>query len=286
MQAGMTSLVRTPRFDLTRTPPHWCPGSPEFSHTSNGFFLLLPIIEPYLVRNMEEAAGVVRDPVRRRLVDRFAQQEASHAQHHREYTVRLKQHYPELAALEAQLHARLERHARQRSLLARLAFTAGFEALTYHLTCYLVSSGSHWLADADPEVASMLAWHGAEEVEHKSAAFDLYQALGGGYFWRVRGLLEALHSSARDVGAASRQMLTSDGLWGDNASKRRMLELRRSLARGLVPRFATYLLPNYHPSKHRDPPELERLLADRQQDRDQHRLSPTTAPSASPRSGQ
>jgi hypothetical protein len=36
----------------------------------------------------------------------------------------------------------------------------------------------------------LLRWHGAEEVEHRAVAFDLFQHEGGGYFHRLVGLAE------------------------------------------------------------------------------------------------
>jgi predicted metal-dependent hydrolase len=37
---------------------------------------------------------------------------------------------------------------------------------------------------ADPEMVDLVKWHGAEEIEHRTVAFDLYRHLGGGYIAR------------------------------------------------------------------------------------------------------
>ena len=37
----------------------------------------------------------------------------------------------------------------------------------------------------DPRLTTLWLWHSAEESEHKSTAFDLYQALGGSHEWRM-----------------------------------------------------------------------------------------------------
>jgi len=44
-------------------------------------------------------------------------------------------------------------------------------------------------AGADPEMLNLLRWHGTEEVEHRSVAFDAYVAAGGGYLRRVAAML-------------------------------------------------------------------------------------------------
>ena len=43
----------------------------------------------------------------------------------------------------------------------------------------------------DPVMFDLLRWHGAEEVEHRSVAFDLFQHLTPRhrYLWRVHGLV-------------------------------------------------------------------------------------------------
>ena len=43
--------------------------------------------------------------------------------------------------------------------------------------------------DLDPTVRALWVWHALEEVEHKSVAFDVYRAAGGGYIRRVALML-------------------------------------------------------------------------------------------------
>ena len=42
------------------------------------------------------------------------------------------------------------------------------------------------LEGAEPRLQTLWLWHAAEESEHRSTAFDLYQALGGNHAWRIR----------------------------------------------------------------------------------------------------
>jgi len=273
----MSLLVRKYSFDLTGSSARWCPSQPEFSHSTNGFFLSLPYIEPYLIHNVREAASALQqDTPLQEVVKGFIGQEARHAQQHRRYNELLKQSYPGLAAFEARLKARFDEHKRTRTLMWRMAYSAGFEALTYHLVCYLVGKGRSWLDDSDPSVLALTMWHAAEEVEHKSVVYDVYQALGGGYLLRLRGLFAALRDGVTDLRAVARHMLEVDGLTHDPVSQRRLKGLRRTLARALVPRFSTYLKPYYHPSQHEDPVELARWIAADGEGHDQRRLEAAT----------
>lgn len=259
----------------TDVAPHWCPSSPEFSHSASGFFATLPFVEPYLIYNMREAEKVVNDPRFSLSVQQFVEQEARHAQEHRRYNEHLKRRYPGLSEFEQRMRARFERSKAEHSLAFRMAYTAGFEALTYHLVCYIISERQRWLRDADPSVLGLLVWHGVEEVEHKAAAFDLYQALHGGYWLRARGLFAALATSVRDLRQMATYMLEVDGLTHDPLSQRRLRALRRALAAALLPRFAHYLRPNYHPSQYQDPPEIAGWLARDRQGEDQRRFRPS-----------
>jgi predicted metal-dependent hydrolase len=55
----------------------------------------------------------------------------------------------------------------------------------------------HWVlqnrgldyAGTDPMMLDLLRWHGAEEVEHRSLVFDVYQHVCGNYFIRAFSML-------------------------------------------------------------------------------------------------
>ena len=48
------------------------------------------------------------------------------------------------------------------------------------------AENSDMLDGVDSRLKTLWLWHSAEEAEHKSTAFDLYQALGGGHEWRIK----------------------------------------------------------------------------------------------------
>ena len=67
-------------------------------------------------------------------------------------------------------------------------FRLGVIATVEHMTCVL---GKYALYNkrweelgADPEMIDLIKWHGSEEIEHRTVAFDLYRHLGGGYLAR------------------------------------------------------------------------------------------------------
>ena len=142
-----------------------------------------------------------------------------------------------------------------------MAYTSGYEAITYQLVDFMMAERGRWLSGADPDVLGLLCWHGAEEVEHKTVAYDAFHAVHGGYLMRARGLFAALVMTVKDIRAMAQMMLKADGLWNDAESQRRLRKVRIAFAVGLLPRFRHYLMPGYDPHKHRDPDVMLHWLA-------------------------
>nr|WP_295686011.1 metal-dependent hydrolase [uncultured Nevskia sp.] len=67
----------------------------------------------------------------------------------------------------------------------RLVFRLGVIAAIEHMNCVLgqyALDNKRWdEAGVDPVLLDLLRWHGAEEIEHRGVAFDLYRHLGGSY---------------------------------------------------------------------------------------------------------
>lgn len=257
----MSIRARDYRFALSADEVRWCPHHLEFNHCASAFFAALPYLEPYFIHNVREAARGVAEPELAAAADGFVRQEAIHAREHRRFNELLRVRYPGLEPLEGALAQRLARSKARHSLAYRMAYTAGYEAVTYQLVCFILQKRELWLRDANPNMFALLVWHGVEEVEHKAVAYDLFQAIHGGYFLRVRGLLAALLNTLHDIRVMVRYMLEVDGLAHDAPSRKRLRSLRLTLAREFVPSFRHYLKPGYHPNDYADPPEIAGWIA-------------------------
>lgn len=241
--------------------PSWHPQRREWSHMINGASLAMPYLEPFLNRTMRDALALIDDEDLRADVNGFVRQEAQHYTNHRRYNEMLKANgYPELAAVEdtfAADYAQLD----QRSLARRLAYAAGFETMTMGITEWLINDRNALFQGSDPIVTSLVLWHMVEEAEHKTVAFDVFQALSGSYWLRLYGLL---HGSLH-VGFLSRRgyraMLKKDGRWYQPASRLRVW--------GMVGRFflkaggamLNAVRPSYHPSERADPAWVDQWRA-------------------------
>ncbi|MFI4981352.1 MAG: metal-dependent hydrolase [Nevskiales bacterium] len=263
---------RRVQFDWSQTPLHWLPQQPFTSHFINEINLLLPAGEFWFCKLYNQALPLVQDAKLREDVQGFIRQEAMHARAHdgaiAEYlsahgveTESYMRHMNwlfEVALADAPFGRKVPRVAQRQWLLFRLGLIAAIE----HMTCVLgkyALDNRHWdELGADPVLLDLIRWHGAEEVEHRSVAFDLYKHLGGSYPTRyylmtitfpvVFGLwvAGAAHLMRQDpLLAGKRPSVLRPWIW---------LEWQRQSKTGLLPSLPwlfkeelRYLNPWYHP---------------------------------------
>ena len=160
----------------------------------NGASLTMPYLEPFLVKTVRETVQHIDDPRVREEAKAFNTQEQFHYRAHRRFNELVKaKGYPELAGLEDRMEAAYARLS-TKSLRKRMAYTAGFEAMTMGVTRWLINNRVKLFGGSDTRVASFILWHFVEEAEHKCVAFDVYQALHGRYWRRMIGVFHgSLH---------------------------------------------------------------------------------------------
>ena len=253
-----TIEVRRIPFEFTdKISPIWHTAQPEWSHMVNGASLTMPYLEPFLNRTLREALEHVEDPALQADINGFIRQEAQHYTNHRRYNETLKASgYPELEHIEATYEADYSA-LEKRSLAWRLAYSAGFETMTMGVTDWLINDRQALFHDADPTVTSLVLWHMVEETEHKSVAYDVYQAVCGRYWLRLAGLLwGSLH-----VGFMSRRaymtMLKKDGSWTNLKSRMRLWRMVGRFFRKAGGAMLHAMRPDYHPDQVADPQWVE-----------------------------
>jgi predicted metal-dependent hydrolase len=257
MSDAVDIRVRALAFDVERGAGGlWNPRRPELSHTLNAFQLALPYLEPYFIDAIREGAEHVADPKLKAEVLAFCAQEANHSRQHKRYCRLLQQRYPRLQEFEKAIQQSLLHSRRQDPLERRLAYTAGYEAITAQLSRWMFRNAEAWFADADPHFASLMKWHAAEELEHRHVAYDVLQAVSKSYGLRAKGLFGALKKTLADIVPVVTYMLEVDGYAARFDSKARRLKLRLQFSMELLPAVQRYLTPGYNPAHDRSPPEL------------------------------
>jgi predicted metal-dependent hydrolase len=196
---GYPTRRRKARFDWSRTPLHWIPGDPFATHLLNMFHLMLPVMERWFIEVLTEAEPLVRDAEVRAAIKPFVHQESWHSWAHQmvlqhlasqgidttPYTDRLQNWLSKLG----KQHPRWPRPLQRVSLYRRLAVVAALEPFNAALGEWFIQNRGLDYAGADETMLDLLRWHGAEEIEHRSLVFDVYQDVCGNYLLRAMTML-------------------------------------------------------------------------------------------------
>lgn len=254
--------VRALTFDVERGAGGlWNPGRPELSHTLNAFQLALPYLEPYFIDAIREGAERVADPKLKAEAVAFCSQEANHSRQHKRYCRLLQQRYPRLKEFETAIQQSLLQSRREDPLEWRLAYTAGYEAITAQLSRWMLRNAEDWFAGGDAHFGELMKWHAAEELEHRHVAYDVLQAVTKSYGLRAKGLFAAMKKTLRDIVPVVTYMLEVDGYARRFDSKARRLKLRLQFSLELLPAVQRYLMPGYNPAQDPSPPEFAEWLS-------------------------
>ncbi|MEU4090433.1 metal-dependent hydrolase [Streptomyces aureus] len=197
VESERTALkARKVSFSWEDTPLHWVPDDPFATHTINVLHLLLPAGERWFVHVYRQALPLIRDERLREDVIGFIGQEATHSQAHDEVLPHLAELGLDPTPYTAQVDWLFEKllgdrtlppgRARRWWLLERIALIAAIEHYTAFLGDWILNADELDRRGADPVMLDLLRWHGAEEVEHRSVAFDLFQHVDGSYRRRAR----------------------------------------------------------------------------------------------------
>jgi uncharacterized protein len=262
---GHPKYRRMVRFDWSETPLHWVPDDPFSTHMINVLHLLLPEGERHFIKAVLEASSLVDDPELEAAIKPFVQQESWHAWAHqvvldhlaaqgidtKPYTDRLGR---TLSVTLGDPPKMLPRRLHRWWLYRRLADVAALEHFTAMLGQWVLQNRTHDDIDTDPVMLDLLRWHGAEEVEHRSLVYDVYQHVSGNYAIRAFSMLMTTPLFVGWWIAGARYLMNADPTidqkwrWRDwvRAARKDRLPGPWTL---LVTAPLRYLRPSNHPSQ-------------------------------------
>jgi predicted metal-dependent hydrolase len=247
--------IRRPVFEFPAgLDPVIVDGHPEESFTNVGMSLLLPYLEPYLIRTMQAAKARLDDAGLLRDLAAFNGQEGQHYRQHMRFNEAVRLTARErIAALEAELDADYRRYSESRSLAWNLAYAEGFEAYTGAIALFSFETGL--VERMTPSARALFEWHLLEELEHRTVAFDVYDRLFGGYLRRLAvGLFAQWHLN-RFVLRVARALETADReahrarFGGALAKWRRVRPLLWLMVKKLLPKVLRTFTPWYTPHR-------------------------------------
>lgn len=252
--------VRTPRFHIAAGRAlSWHPTMPELAAAANSVSLLMPYVEPYLARSIRATVPELDEPLASRTVT-YVRQELAHHVEHRRFNDALAEACPGVRRVERWMRAAYGWLGRHRSRRFGVAFAAGSEAIAFGIARWVDANVGSLFDDADPDAAQLYLWHLAEEVEHKTAAFDVFEATDGS---RLRCAAASVVSLALLVVFTYAGMLVQL-----HAGRRlrypvtwfRVVRWSLSLAFTVLPTVAVSCLPGHHPRELADPVYLTQWL--------------------------
>ena len=255
--------VRRMQFDFTPEMERvFVKDDPATSYTFLGTWMMLPYLEPYLIRSMRQALPHITDAALKEDLKRFCAQEGEHFKQHAQANELIRDLVPGFAALkpiEAALDAEFKAFSKDKPLKFNLAYAEGFESMTSAMSRTQLET--HMFDRTSSPLGDLARWHVMEEVEHRTVAFDVYEHVVGSYWYRLRiGLWAQKHffgwgtklaNVMKDADPATFERFQDAASVANRKAFNRMF-----WARGL-PRLLQTYLPGYDPRKVDLPPEYE-----------------------------
>lgn len=216
----------------------------------NALSMSFPVGEQYFMDSVRAGLKALPEDKRQRLaaeVQGFVGQEATHRRVHALFNGHL-QTLGFDNALERRATRRIQANAHL-DVRLHVAATAATEHLTAIFADWMLRN-PHVLEGAEPRLKTLWLWHSAEESEHRSTAYDMYEALQGSYKWRIRLFRYITFTFLSDV---TRQTIRN--LWHDKALFRwstwrsgwAMLLSKNGMFRGNFTQWRHYLDTDFHP---------------------------------------
>jgi uncharacterized protein len=245
-------------------PRHWCGGDAFRTAMFNALSMSFPVGEQFFidsVRNGFKALPPEKQERFRVEVQGFIGQEATHRRLHSLYNAHLEKNglvnewEPRAKARLGMMEGADVRHW--------LGITAANEHFTAIFADWMLRNPD-LLGDQDERLKTLWLWHSAEESEHKSTAFDLYQALGGSHEWRVTWMKRITTVFLWDTMRQTVVNLRNDGTlwkWSTWTSAASYLFGKRGLVRQTYKPWRDYFRRDFHPSQH-DSSTSEKWLVD------------------------
>jgi hypothetical protein len=232
--------------DLDSVPQYWFGDNKLITHMENAFSMLIPPGERFFIRSVQNYEDRISDPDLKDLVRAFYQQEAFHTRAHIELNDSFKRFGVDVDREIAYADQVIAKMARRLPKKMQLGVTVFLEHLT--------ATGAHMLF-AEPAIAKMMdpellrfwRWHAVEELEHKAVAFDVFEAVGGGYVLRVLSAIAAILFLAVPFNRIAQRMAKSDPRPLTDEMRSDASRINKKMMGPQLRMLAQYFKPGFHP---------------------------------------
>lgn len=277
---------RTIDLDWSQVPLNWIHDDRFASHAINGLSYFLISAEFAMCRLCNEALPYIHDNKLREDVRGFIKQEASHARAHGKHLSEYMERHGiddlpinrrskwilEQLITQKPLGRKLPAALQKRWLTVRAGIFAAAEHYTTGLSDHLLNELSWESNGCDKSMASLIYWHAAEEIEHRTVMYDVYRALGGNLPLRtlimgatLPGFLIALISAITEIGQLDPEVPANckhswqPGFW--KAWQRSVARHNLPSPYWLIQHATSFIKPGYNPANEGSTEQALALLA-------------------------
>lgn len=207
----MTDLqVRRVRFDFSGddVPFNWNPARPAFAMQCNLISFFAPGFEKFIVDATREGIPLMRDPAVAAEANAYLRQEAQHSAAHASHVRALARRWPGLRETMDEVTASFDHLTATKPLAWRLGYTAVVEATFTPYFKVFLDHEDKLFEPGDERVASLFIWHFVEEIEHRSSALKVYDAVHDSYPYRLKtigGVVSHIDEILRIISRGFRQ---------------------------------------------------------------------------------
>jgi predicted metal-dependent hydrolase len=178
MTIQVDPIRRNLRFSLPKNKAtSWNPSGLHITQFYNTLSIFFPAGERFFIQSVRNYRDRITDPHLKEQISAFIGQEGFHTREHEAYNEALKAAGMPIDGLDRFVVEILE-VAKKFPNSYQLAFTVALEHLTAVLGDMLLSN-EFLLEGSDEHYAAIWNWHAIEETEHKAVCFDAYEQVVG-----------------------------------------------------------------------------------------------------------
>ncbi|RJF89315.1 metal-dependent hydrolase [Oleomonas cavernae] len=232
-------------------PKYWWGGNPYRTRLMDAIQCTFPDGERYFIKSVVAFRQKISDPTLLADVRGFSRQEGQHGIAHQQYNALVEARGIPLTEIIKPAIDRLNRYSARLSPEFNVAITASAEHFTAMMAeCFFAKKST--MANVEPHMKAMFAWHAIEEMEHRAVAFDVMKKIAKvGYFKRVWALIYLQGGMNEVMFKIPHAMLKADGFtrlqrWGMQI--RNVPWLLKMFA-PLHGKTLSYFIPGFHPLK-------------------------------------
>ncbi len=221
----------------------------------------MPYGEPYVMKAVRDALPEIHDDVLEREVQAYLEQEREHSKQHRRFNELLVAQHPALRHVERWLKWSYGFLTRRMGRKFAISYAAGFEATAFAAARWMDSNRHELFRGADPEPATLVLWHLAEEVEHKTVAHDVWAAVDGSRLRYATAMAVCFVMLVWFIFCGVMVQLTAWRRVLSPVAWFRLWKWGLGFASEVVPTMAVTLLRSHDPRKQADPSWMPLWLA-------------------------